>query len=57
VNIELNIASIKEKALILIPTELEKKFSEKFDSEVCYDLMENIEDYIAEGVASYFLNE
>lgn len=56
-NIELNIAQIKEKALLLIPSKLEKNFNSEFDESICYDLMENIEDYLAEGIASYYLND
>jgi hypothetical protein len=55
-NIELDIARIREKALNLIPVDNEPKFILKFDSELYLDLIENPEDYIAEGVASYYLN-
>lgn len=55
--IELDIARVKEKAILLIPAEKEEKFRDEFDCEICYDLIENIEDYIAEGVASYYLNK
>jgi len=55
-NCELNIASIREKALNLIPPEREAKFKAMFDSEIYLDLIDNTEDYISEGVASYFLN-
>jgi hypothetical protein len=55
-NLNIDIATIKEKAIQLIPVEHEDKFREKFDSEICYDLIENAEDYLAEGLASYFLN-
>jgi hypothetical protein len=55
-NIEINIDKIKEKSMLLIPEYLEGKFSKKFDNELYLDLIENIEDYISEGMASYFLN-
>jgi hypothetical protein len=55
-NIEINIAKIKEKTMLLIPEQLEGKFSKKFDDELYLDLIENVEDYISEGMASYFLN-
>jgi len=52
----IEIATIKEKALMLVPKEKEYALARDFDNEMYLDLIENIEDYIAEGVASYFLN-
>ena len=54
--IELDIAKIREKALLLIPERHEKTFTKVFDESMYLDLIENIEDFIAEGVASYYLN-
>lgn len=54
--LEIDIAKIKEKAVNLIPASKEDKFNKCFDNDLAYDLIENIEDYLAEGVASYFLN-
>jgi hypothetical protein len=55
--IELNIPVIREKAIMLIPEKLEKRFKNDFDTETYLDLIENPEDYIAEGLASAFLNK
>jgi hypothetical protein len=55
--IELNINQIKERALNLIPLEAEQAFKDHFDSdEFQSDFFLNIDDYIAEGVASTYLN-
>ena len=54
-NIELDIKTIREKALLLIPSEHEEEFTKNFDTEGYLDLIENIEDYIAEGVVSNYL--
>jgi hypothetical protein len=56
VNCELDIKSIKEKTIMLIPLHLEEKFKKSFDESIYLDLIENTEDFIAEGIASYFLN-
>jgi len=56
-NLELNISVIRDKAILLIPEKLEQKFKNEFDSEGYLDLIENPEDYMAEGLASTFLNK
>jgi hypothetical protein len=52
--VELDIKRIKEKALLLVDSE--DKFSLLFDQSLYLDLIENIEDYIAEGLASHYNN-
>ena len=54
-NIEIDIRRIKEKAMLIVNKEDE--FSTLFDSELYADLIENIEDYIAEGVAAHFIKQ
>jgi len=56
VNCEIDIKRIRDKALNLIPAEKEYNFDRDFNNEIAFDLIENIEDYLAEGVASYYLN-
>ena len=51
-NVEIDIQRIKEKAKLLVNNE--EKFNFVFDNELYLDLIENIEDYIAEGVAAHF---
>lgn len=50
--IELDIKRIKEKALLLVDSE--EDFSLLFDQSLYLDLIENVEDYIAEGLASHY---
>ena len=56
-NIKLDNSKIREKSILLIETENEQAFKNMFDSEGYLDLIENIEDYIAEGVVSYFTKQ
>lgn len=50
--VELDIRRIKEKALLLVDSE--EDFSLLFDQSLYLDLIENVEDYIAEGLASHY---
>jgi hypothetical protein len=50
--VELDIKRIKEKALLLVDSE--EDFSLLFDQSLYLDLIENVEDYIAEGLASHY---
>ena len=51
-NVQIDIQVIKEKAKLLVKDE--KKFNFVFDNELYLDVIENTEDYIAEGVAAHF---
>lgn len=52
--IDVDISRIREKTLRLVSTENEQKFRQLFDSELYLDLIENPEDYLAEGVNAHF---
>ena len=51
--LEIDIQKVKEKAKLLVKDE--EKFNFVFDNELCYDLIENVDDYLAEGLAAHFL--
>lgn len=52
--IDLDIAKIREKALLIVDKEDEEEFLLIFDQGLYEDVIENTEDYIAEGVAAHF---
>lgn len=54
--VTIDIKVIRDKALLLIPPDQEALFASLFDEEMYADLIENVDDYIAEGVAAHFLD-
>ena len=53
---DIDIKEVKEKAILLLNIDEEKEFCRIFDGEMVFDLIENIEDYLAEGLISHFLD-
>lgn len=55
-NVNIDIARIKQKTTLLIPDNLKYAFERDFDNEIAFDLIENTEDFLAEGIAIYYMD-